>query len=693
MTTSAHPTPSSDRLSAPAATPGSDGDTAGPLHPTPGARTALRPATRARVTGGLLHERRLVNGTVSVPDGFARLEESGNFRCLRLAAGEDAGSYPDDLPFRDSDVYKWLEAVAWLQDDPVGDTERVAGLSERVDEVVAMLRAAQRPSGYLQTYFQVVKPDREFVELQWGHELYCAGHLIQAAVAHARATGRTDVLDVARRVADHVDARFGAGEGRIDGVCGHPEIETALVELYRHTGERRYLDLAGYFVDRRGHGLLGSDRSGPSYWQDHAPVREATQVAGHAVRQLYLLAGVVDVATETGDTTLLDAAERLWEDMVATKTYVTGGLGAHYRDEEFGDSYELPSERAYCETCAAIASIQFSLRLLHATGRARYADLIERTLYNGFLAGVSLSGDRYLYVNPLQVRDDHPGLSGASATNDQVTLRIPWFRCACCPPNVMRLLASLRHYVAAGAADGLVLHQYVPGSYGTELADGAGGSAIGVRVATDYPWQGAVDVEVTDTPADPWTLTLRLPGWATRHRLTVDGEEVAAEAADGWLRVTRAWRAGETLRLDLAMPPRLTAGDPRVDAVRGTVAVERGPLVYCVERADHAGGPRLDDVAIDPRAGGDDAPLTVETREDLLGGLVALGVPATVRPHVERDPSGETGWWPYRPATAAGDAGPDTTTKEAVAVRLTAIPYYAWGNRQVGAMRVWIPVR
>lgn len=682
----------------------SDRVAVGPLRPTAQARGVLRPASRARITGGLLHERRVVNGTVSVPDGFARLDEAGNFRCLRLAAGEEAGSYPDDLPFRDSDVYKWLEAVAWLQDDPVGDGERVAALRERVDEVVAMLRAAQRPNGYLQSYFQVVKSGQEFVDLRWGHELYCAGHLIQAAVAHARATGRTDVLDVARRVADHIDERFGAGEGRIDGVGGHPEIETALVELYRHTGERRYLDLASYFVERRGHGLLGDDRGGRAYWQDHAPVREATQVAGHAVRQLYLLAGVVDVATETDDASLLAAAERLWEDMVATKTYLTGGIGAHYRYEEFGDSYELPSERAYTETCAAIASVQFSLRLLLATGRARYAELIERTLYNGFLSGVSLSGDRYLYVNPLQVRDDHPGLSDGSVGDDQVTLRIPWMRCACCPPNVMRLLASLRHYVAAGSVgaggviDGLVLHQFVPGVYGVDLADGR----ATVHVSTEYPWQGSISVQVTDTPSSPWTVTLRLPTWASGHRLSVDGQDVEADAddaAEGWLRVTRVWRAGETLRLDIDLTPRLTVGDPRVDAVRGTVALERGPLVYCVERADLVDGPRLDDLVLDADLGdGDTARLGAEVREDLLGGVVVVRVPARVRLHEESGSGSRSGsrdgagWWPYRQASQPSDDQSESA-EEAANVRLTAIPYYAWGNRRVGAMRVWIPLR
>ncbi|MGW5430326.1 glycoside hydrolase family 127 protein [Streptomyces sp. NPDC004059] len=448
-------------------------DPAGPLQAGPDARLALRPAASARITGGLWQQRRAVNARTSIPDGFARLEQAGNLHDLRLAAGTTTGAYTNDLPFMDSDVYKWLEAVAWAESE--GADER---LESQVDQLTALLADAQEPRGYLQSYFQVVRPDDRFVDLRWGHELYCAGHLIQAAVAHARTTGRTDLLAIARRVADHVDATF--GPGRNEGVCGHPEIETALVELYRHTGERRYLTLAQFFVDRRGHRVLGEDRFGAPYRQDHTPVREAEEVAGHAVRQLYLLAGVVDVGVETGDGELLAAAERLWEDMVATKTYLTGGIGSHHTDESFGDSYELPSERAYCETCAAIASIQFSWRLLLATGRARYADLIERTLYNGFLSGVSLSGDHYLYVNPLQVRDGHARRGG-----DHTPLRTPWFRCACCPPNVMRLLASLQHYVAAGDDTGLTVHQYMPGAYASDTGSGSG-SGSG-RVGSRWP--------------------------------------------------------------------------------------------------------------------------------------------------------------------------------------------------------------
>ncbi|UED84067.1 glycoside hydrolase family 127 protein [Streptomyces profundus] len=641
----------------------------GPLLPTAAARGVLRPAREALISGGLWGARRAVNAEVSVPRGYDRLAEAGNFHQLRLAAGTGTGEPLSLVPFIDSDVYKWLEAVAWQLGDPATGPDEAAALEERVAEVVHLLEDAQEENGYLQSHYQVVRPDRRWAELAWGHELYCAGHLIQAAVAHVRATGRTELLAIARRFADHVDEVFGVGEGKLDGICGHPEIETALVELYRVTDERRYLDLARYFVDRRGHGLLPAGRFGVEYWQDHAPVREADRVTGHAVRQLYLLAGAVDVYAESGDTELLAASERLWEEMVAARSYLTGGLGAHHTDESFGDPFEFPSERAYTETCAAIAAVHLSWRLLLATGRARYADHLERVLYNGFLSGVALDGEHYSYVNPLQVRDGHrPG----AHTGDHGAYRVRWFVCACCPPNVMRLLASLPHAVAAGdAAGGLVLHQYTPGRFAA--------GALAVEVATEYPWQGDVHVRVLE--AAEATLTLRLPHWvgAEGWRATVNGEPVedggpGAAVDDGWLRLTRAWRPGDTVALELTLAPRLTAPPSRADALRGCVAVERGPLVYCTEAADHPDGTALDDLRLDiTRPLSDDAATT------------APGVVIAVRATGSAEPPETDGWWAYPPAGTGREPGAETR-------EFQLIPYHLWGHREQGAMRVWLPV-
>lgn len=403
----------------------------GPVRLGPDAPAALRPAA-AEVRTGFWHARREVNAHTSIPQGPALLESAGNLHNLRLAAGTAQGEFRGGYPFVDTDVYKWLEAASWrlARSGPPADGEETSPdlrqLAAEVERIIALVADAQQSDGYLNTWFQVRMNGERYQDLRWGHELYCAGHLIQAAVAHHRATGRDELLVVARRFADHLDSVFGLpGSGRpIDGVDGHPEVETALVELYRETGERRYLELAGYFVDRYGHGLLG----GEAYCQDRVPLREAVTVEGHAVRQLYLLAGATDVATETGDAELRSAAERLWRAMTTTKTHLTGGLGAHHDEEDFGDPFELPNERAYCETCAAIASIQWSWRMALLTGEARYSDLIERTLYNGFLAGVSLDGESWLYVNPLQVRDGHTDPGG-----DQSARRTRWFRCACCP--------------------------------------------------------------------------------------------------------------------------------------------------------------------------------------------------------------------------------------------------------------------
>ena len=636
----------------------------GPVRLVDTSRTLLVPAVSGRVTGGLWAERRQVNRQVSVTTGWDRLHEAGNFHNLELAAGQGDGSpYAGTLPFLDSDLYKWLEALAWTLADPDLDEEGEARLEDFLSASTELLDAAQAEDGYLDSFFQVNFPGERFVQLAWGHELYCAGHLIQAAVALHRTRGDRRLLDVARRVADLVVASFGTGEGRIDGVDGHPEVETALVELYRETGEQTYLDAARYFVDRRGHQLLGGHGFGAHYFQDHLPVREAPTVEGHSVRQLYLLAGVADLYVEDGDATLREAAERLWHEMVATKTYLTGGIGTHHTDEAFGDPYELTNERSYCETCAAIASVMFSWRMLMITGEARYADLVERTLYNGFLAGLSLDGQRYIYANPLQVRDGH--MAGG---NDRDYARKPWFRCACCPPNVMRTLASLEHYVVLGGADGLRVHQFVTGTWTATV--GAGEATVSVR--TGYPWDGEVRVRVEDSPG-AWGLSVRVPHWAPGATVTVNGDAVDAGAAEGWLTVTRTWQEGDELVLELPMEPRFTRADPRVDADRASVALERGPLVYCFEAVDNPGH-RLDDVVLDAAA----AVQVASTDDALPGDVVTLAAHGRVRPRPAE------GWWPYADASTTEPGADETVT-------LTAVPYYVWGNRSEGAMRIWTP--
>jgi DUF1680 family protein len=628
---------------------------AGPGQAAEAAGWRLRPLgpSRARLTGGFLAERQRVNRERTLPHGFAQLRRSGTLGNLRLAAGADgryqasADSAGATFPFLDSDVYKWLEAVGWELGRAVDPA-----LAAAADEAIGLVRAAQLADGYLNSYVQVVTGGTPHTDLAWGHEFYCVGHLIQAAVAWHRALGDDRLLTIAVRAADRIDKEFGP-TGR-DGIDGHPGIEMALVELSRVTGDGRYLALAARLVDLRGRGLLGDGRFGAAYWQDHRPVREAATVAGHAVRQLYLDCGAVEVAVELGDEELLAAVERRWRDLVATRTYLTGGMGSRHRDESFGDPYELPPDRAYAETCASIAAVMLGWRLLLATGEAGYADAIERVLYNGVLPGVSLAGTRFFYVNPLQRRTDRavepPGHGE----------RAPWYPCACCPPNLMRTLASLEQYLATSDDTGVQLHQYAAADLTAQVA----GGAVRLAVRTGYPWQGRVTVEVVEAPGRPWTLSLRVPQWCRSAALSGPDGAGPLAAGAGYAELTRRWTAGEVAALELELPVRVTEPHPRVDAVRGCVAVERGPLVYCLESADLPPGVALEELRWDPRREPAEVP-----RPDLADAVVGIAVPVV------------RGLAAGGPAAADGEAG----------LTAGAVPYFAWANRGAGAMRVWIP--
>jgi DUF1680 family protein len=620
--------------------------TDGPVHPTADAIAALRPVPLTDVTfadDGFLGAWQRRNATTSLPYCVGQLDAAGNLGNLRGVTGAGDGEFRN-MWFADSDVYKTLEAAAWQ----LGHTPDDAALRSFVDTTGTLLAKAQDEDGYLNSYRMLVEPDRRWEKPHWSHELYCAGHLIQAAVAAARAGAGPEVVAVARRFADLIVERFSV----VDEVDGHPEIETALVELYRVTGHRPYLTQAKRFVDLRGRGLLDGDRFGAVYLQDHVPVRSADAVAGHVVRQLYLLAGVVDVAVETHDDELLAAARRLWDDAFGAKTYVTGAQGSRHRDEAFGDPYELPPDRAYGETCAAIASFQWNWRLLLATGESRYADEMERALYNVIAGSTAVDGTHFFYSNTLHLRTGHDG-----SHEDAPSGRLPWYSCACCPPNLARLLASLTGYVLTTDQSGLQVHLYSAGSFQTTV-DGAN---VDVDVRTDYPWDGRITVTVT-TNAE-MTLSLRVPGWVTKARL--DG--TPAEVHDGYVRVRRDWSHGATVTLDLPMPARVVHPHPRIDAVRGCVALARGPLVYAVEQHDLPDGVTLEDVRLDPAA-------AIETGH-LPGIPVTLTVPGTVAP----------------PAATALYS--DTATETRGEPRtVTAIPYFLWGNRDPGPMRIWVPV-
>jgi DUF1680 family protein len=599
-----------------------------------------------------------VNTTATLAHIEQWLEREGwvaNFDVAAAAPGQPARRGRE---FSDSEVYKYLEAVAW----EIGRTGDAA-LEDRFRKVVARVAAAQEPDGYLNTKFGRPGQGERWSDLEWGHELYCVGHLLQAAVARARTRPDADdgLVEVARRAADLVCSVF--GPGGIESVCGHAEIEPALVEFARVSGDGRYLDQAALFVERRGRGVLRDIAFGRAYYQDDVPVREATVLRGHAVRAGYLSAGAVDVAVERDDEELLAALRTQWDTTLARRTYLTGGVGSHHQDEAFGDDWVLPPDRAYSETCASVASIMFSWRLLLADGSPRYADLIERNLFNVVATSTSAEGTAFFYANTLHQR--RPGTEasdGEVSPRASSSQRAPWFEVSCCPPNVARTLASLAAYVATVDDEGLQLHQYAPSEIRTTLPSG---TAVALDVETGYPRDGVVRVRVRSDAAAPWTLSLRVPAWADGARLVVDG--AGEPVTPGTVRVRRAFRAGDVVELHLPVTARFTAADPRIDAVRGCLAVERGPEVLCLESVDlaAASGGRIDDVAavrLDPAV----APREVD------GAVVVRLRRLAADPHP----------WPY---------GAPEPVEDGEAFDVPLVPYHDWAERGPSTMRVWLP--
>ncbi|GAA0481731.1 hypothetical protein Ade02nite_57260 [Paractinoplanes deccanensis] len=555
--------------------------------------------------------------------------------------------------FSDSEIYKLLEAMAW-EYGRAGDPE----LGARYRAIVRRVAAAQEPDGYLNTHFGRPGQQPRYSDLEWGHELYCFGHLIQAGVAAARAYGPDDDLArVAIRAADHVCDTF--GPDGIPSVCGHPVIEPALAELYRVTGNRRYLDQARLFVERRGHQVLDDIEFGRAYFQDDVPVREAGVLRGHAVRANYLATGAVDVAVETGDTDLLEAVARQWSTAVARRTYITGGVGSRHQDEAYGDDFVLPADRAYSETCASVGSVMLSWRLLLAAGDPRYADLIERTLFNVIATSPADDGARFFYTNTL-----HQRVPGTEPPADAIvpraasSLRAPWFAVSCCPTNLARTFAGLGAYLATTDEDGVQIHQYAAASLETTLP---GGRAVALEIDTDYPADGRIAVRVVRAPETPWTLSLRVPQWADGATVEDGGGKRGVPA--GTVQIRRRFAPGEVVVLDLPVRPRVTVPNPRIDAVRGCVAVERGPEVLCAESVDLPDGLGVDALRLDLSAP------PVERDGEVV---------ATFR----RLPAENAGW-PY---------GVSTPSTEDEVLEVPLRPYHRWARRGPSTMRVWLPV-
>jgi len=597
------------------------------------------------------------NRANSIPHNLDMCEKTGRLNNFAYIAGESKEPFRGHV-FHDSDVVKVLEGVAHsLATHP--DKE----LEARLERIIGWMAKGQQPDGYLNTYFIAKGLDKRWTDLRGAHELYCAGHMFEAAVAHFEATGRKTFLNVACKYADHIDSVFGPEKRH--GIAGHPEIELALVKLWRATGEERYLKLAQFLVDE--HGQAKSHKLFGTFCQDHKPIREQDEAAGHCVRAMYFYSGVTDLAMITGDQGYIAALEKLWQDVVTRKMYITGSIGVQHHGEGFAKPYLLPNYDAYCETCAAVGMVFWNHRMMLLTGEGRFADVAERALYNGLISAVSLDGMKCFYVNPL-----------ASKGNQH---RSPWHGCSCCPTNMARFFPALGQYVyaASAAGDAVYVAQYIAGSGVVALK---GGKAK-LTQKTKYPWDGGVQITVEPQGASEFTLALRIPGWCKGASLSVNGKAYRDMLmSKGFVSVTRKWQSGDVIELDLPMPIRQIECDPNVEENVGRLAIQRGPVVYCLEGCDHVVGgvsARRDTrdgdvpptIPVSQIAIPKGAKLEAKFEPDLLGGVVVI-----------RGQGQRSGFELKDDGTIASASGP---------VPITAIPYYAWDNRAPGEMVVWVP--
>ncbi|MNZ69441.1 Non-reducing end beta-L-arabinofuranosidase [compost metagenome] len=550
--------------------------------------------------------------------------------------------------------------------------------------MIEIIGKAQQPSGYLNTYFTIKEPDNKWTNLTECHELYTAGHMIEAGVAYYQATGKRRLLDICCRMADDIAVVFGDGPGQLAGYDGHQEIELALVKLYETTGERKYLELSRYFIDKRGQQPsffeAEADRRGrtthwskneividAAYFQAHKPVREQDTAAGHAVRVVYMLAGMADVARETGDQSLLEACRRLWDNIASKQMYITGGIGSMAQGEAFSIDYDLPNDTVYSETCASIGLIFFAHRMLQLEPSSRYADVMERALYNTVLAGMSRDGRHFFYVNPLEVTPDV--CDGHNKNFNHVKpVRQEWFGCACCPPNIARLLASLGEYMYSVKDNTIYSHLFIGGKVDLKLGE----TRVLLEQQSSMPWEGKTVYKVALEKPASFALALRIPDWASGAEVLVNGKayEIAGHVADGYAVIEREWASGDAVELALEMPIMRIRSNPLVKHNAGKVALQRGPLVYCVEEADN--GARLQQLMLEQDAG-----LTLAYDDKLAGGLMTIQADA-LRLELE-----DFGTKLYRSDSSA-------SLKKAEA---TFIPYYAWANRGKGEMTVWVKER
>jgi DUF1680 family protein len=627
------------------------------LDKSPYAKLRNIPVHAVTITSGFWGARREINVQKSIPSMEKLLEANGRMTNFLRLVGKS--SEPQKGPvYSDSDIYKWVEAVGFALQS--GD---IPGLREQTDKIIRDVVAVQESNGYLNTYYVEGKAkDRMLPEIQrWGHELYNIGHLIQGAIAYYRGTGERTLLDAGLRfVNDFLQPNFGPGSDKKPIFSGHPEMEMALIELYRTTGDKRHLELAEYIL--RGDDRIHEPKHAYVYHFCGIPFTSRTHLEGHAVRAMYACCGATDYYMETGDATYWKTLMTLWEDLVADQMYVTGGVGARSQGEAFGDSYELPNATAYGESCAAIGNMMWNWRMLAATGEAKYADVIERALYNGINSGMSLDGTLYCYRNPL-------GFDPSSG--DQI--RNPWYDTTCCPPNLERTFASLPGYFYSTSKDGLFVHLYDNSVLDWHLQDGTG---LKVTQKTKYPWDGTVSISVAPAKPTDFTFYVRVPGWSNSTRVTVNGKEISGASTGQYLAIRRNWSGGDVVELKFNMAPQVLEANRRVVEDYGRVAVQRGPIVYCLEQLDQSEGVQLFDVSFDLRqkTAGE---FREEFQADLLGGIVVLKHPGALE-----EKSGDANGL-YR--TYSSKIG---KMRE---IELKFIPYYAWANRSATQMQVWTP--
>jgi uncharacterized protein len=633
----------------------------------------LMPAELSQVnfTGGFWGPRLDTNRQVTLKVQYDQCRRTGRIDAFKLQWKPGEANPPHQ--FWDSDVAKWIEASAYsLATHP----DNV--LEQKIDQAIDWIASAQQPDGYLNVHYTIVEPEKRWKNLRDGHEMYCAGHLMEAAVAYFQATGKHKLMDVMMRMADHMERQFGREDGKRPGYCGHPEVELGLVKLATEAGNPKYLTFAQYLINQRGQQPYYFDRelqeSGQSvdgnkmghdqrerydYYQAQRPFRELEDLDGHSVRALYLLSGAIDVAVATGDKPLLKTCKRLWRSAVHRRMYITGGVGSRRHGEAFTIDYDLPNETAYAETCANIALAFVAHRLLQIEPSNEYGDVLERALYNGVLCGVSLSGDRFRYANPLTV---HTEALDSSISPHLAAARQEWFGCACCPPNVARVLASLGQYVYSISHDAIFVHLFADNTANFDVA----GTHVSLTQATQYPWKDRVQFTVDPQSPATFTLALRLPAWCRKPAVTINNKpfNVTKSTHNGYTQIKRMWTKGDRVVLTLPMPIERVRSNALVRSNAGKVALQRGPIVYCLEQIDN--GPQLHNIVLPANA-----KIAEKWEPKLLGGVVTLSSSA------------------FRDEIPANDLYTTHPPKQRK-VKIKAVPYNVWGNRKIGEMMVWI---